>query len=323
MSENSQEMVADISQLLIENYCIVASSALLWFDFVLTLTTEYQHIWKRKLTGATLVYFGVRHVAVIERIFFVPELFVWNSSDKITAEAIVIFLTWVKTFGILKDARRTGICTPLASLILRDGTAYFLFILISQLAPLVLVFVQGGESSMIVQVWPYFSQVFINIALSRFVLNLRALYFADDGGSEGEMSLHSPDMRFRGIKTANIVGNLGATLMLPTHAAEYEADPFDLPRSLTDPHPEVGLERDTENENEGQDALRYSNDPFTLGILEALSAGPMVERNKPSDSLLAPKGGPVSIRDIEMQQLPGEGFDQRSTREGNGEASRK
>ncbi|KAI0774927.1 hypothetical protein BD413DRAFT_611911 [Trametes elegans] len=80
-SQYEQEIVADYPRLLVENYCIVASSALLWFDFVLTLPTEYRRIWQRKYTGATLVYLLMRYIAVIERIFFVAEVLLWKSSD--------------------------------------------------------------------------------------------------------------------------------------------------------------------------------------------------------------------------------------------------
>ena len=68
----------------------IASScvALLWFDFTLTLTTEYERIWRRKLTGATIVYLGVRHVGVVERIFFVLEILVWKTSNRVRSSPI-------------------------------------------------------------------------------------------------------------------------------------------------------------------------------------------------------------------------------------------
>ena len=44
----------------------------------------------------------------------------------IAADAILIGLTWAKTFGINKDSSRLGVRTPLATLLLRDSTAYFM-----------------------------------------------------------------------------------------------------------------------------------------------------------------------------------------------------
>ncbi|KAI0653346.1 hypothetical protein C8Q70DRAFT_1036957 [Cubamyces menziesii] len=64
-----------------QHFCIIGSSALLWFDFIITLPTEYRRIWQRPLAGVTLVYCGLRHVAVTERIFLLLETFVWSSSD--------------------------------------------------------------------------------------------------------------------------------------------------------------------------------------------------------------------------------------------------
>ncbi|KAI0325846.1 hypothetical protein GY45DRAFT_1225507, partial [Cubamyces sp. BRFM 1775] len=233
----------------IENYCIIASSALLWFDIALTVTTERERIWKRKITWANIVYLGMRYVGAIERIFFVLEVLVWNFSDRvrslcagithtddtltflnylafsgkdmdiitpIATEAILTILTWVKTFGIIRDARRAGISSPLATLLLRDGEPAqcrsVMFTLVAQLSPLVV------RPSVIWLVWPYFSQVLTIITASRLILNLRGLYFATGAGCEGgSASLAESNLRFLRLDTANIIGNLGATLILPTH----------------------------------------------------------------------------------------------------------
>ena len=39
----------------------------------------------------------------------------------IAADAILIALTWIKTYGIHKESSKLGIRTPLATLVLRDG----------------------------------------------------------------------------------------------------------------------------------------------------------------------------------------------------------
>ncbi|TBU23594.1 hypothetical protein BD311DRAFT_68396 [Dichomitus squalens] len=78
-----QELIAAYPRLLVENYCIVASSALLWFDFALTFTTEVQRIWRRRFTGATLVYLFTRYTALLDRLFFASEVLLWNSSNRV------------------------------------------------------------------------------------------------------------------------------------------------------------------------------------------------------------------------------------------------
>ena len=45
----------------------------------------------------------------------------------IASDAILIGLTWVKTFGISKDSSKLGMHTPFATLLLRGGTAYFMY----------------------------------------------------------------------------------------------------------------------------------------------------------------------------------------------------
>ncbi|KAI0325850.1 hypothetical protein GY45DRAFT_177149 [Cubamyces sp. BRFM 1775] len=205
-------------ELLIENYLIVASSALLWYDFTLTFTTEYCRIWQREFSGATIVYFSMRYIAVVERVFLVFKALMRHSSQKvrcrgiahaddalvfanylafaaficlrvygvcssnwkpllvvlpltligpilslasttslpnpalrppdaytftiyrpvlhliyiisrattITAGVILVVLTWIKAGGIKKESLHTRMHTPLADLLLRDGTAYFI-----------------------------------------------------------------------------------------------------------------------------------------------------------------------------------------------------
>ncbi|OSC97583.1 hypothetical protein PYCCODRAFT_1471755 [Trametes coccinea BRFM310] len=357
MSDDStyeQGIVADYPRLLVENYCIIASSALLWFDFALMFTTEYRRIWKRKWTGATLVYLLTRYVAVIERIFFVLEVLVrlcggithtddvllflnylafsaftclriygvWGRDWKpllfvlpltlvkpiagiievahytpvqagppygciyiyhvpdsvistphpyllslvsitskattIAADAILIGLTWIKTFGIKRDALHTGMRTPLATLLLRDGTAYFLILLLVQV--ITIISNRIGSKLTIWLVWPYFDQVLTVIFLSRFMLDLRGLYFADRGDTENETSLHLSDVKFQGI-TSGVVGNFGATL--DTTLA------FDVPG----PDSPLTEDSDTASYQEvrfhwewDDDEPAYCNDPFVAGM---------------------------------------------------------
>ena len=45
----------------------------------------------------------------------------------IAPNAILIILTWVKTFGIHKALSEVGMRTPLTTLLIHDGTAYFMY----------------------------------------------------------------------------------------------------------------------------------------------------------------------------------------------------
>lgn len=73
-------------------------TALLWFDFALTLPDEYRRIWKRKFSGATVIYLLMRYVAVIERIFLVLEILVWNSSNRVSCSRFGFEINVAETF---------------------------------------------------------------------------------------------------------------------------------------------------------------------------------------------------------------------------------
>ncbi|RPD57834.1 hypothetical protein L226DRAFT_540198 [Lentinus tigrinus ALCF2SS1-7] len=357
---------SDYERLLVENYCIVASTALLWFDFALTFTTEVRRIWRRRFTGATVVYLFTRYAALIERVFFVLEVLLWNSTDEtcgridrvddvltiinyfafasftilrvygvwgrdwkplvivvpltlvrpalyivessnyvpiqfgppwgcanvygysnemlakfstvaksanIAADAILIALTWWKTFGINKASTRLGVRTPLATLLLRDGTAYFLILLAIQI--ITIVSSQIGSSLTVWLVWPYFDQIFTVIFLSRFMLDLRGLYFSEHVNAEGNATDTTTrsghvlsDIRFT---TSNVVGNLGATLSTTLTYSDFSAT-----SSVVSSHPESGGgEKQKQGQGQGQvcpdwyedEVPKYADHPFEEGMV--------------------------------------------------------
>ncbi|EMD39646.1 hypothetical protein CERSUDRAFT_81028 [Gelatoporia subvermispora B] len=47
----------------------------------------------------------------------------------ITSDVIVLVITWVKTFKIKREAVRNNVSVPLVSMLLRDGTTYFIALL--------------------------------------------------------------------------------------------------------------------------------------------------------------------------------------------------
>ncbi|KAI0365083.1 hypothetical protein BV20DRAFT_973652 [Pilatotrama ljubarskyi] len=77
------EVVAEYSEILFENYCLVVSCCLLWYDVVITFPREVDLIWKRKFNAGTYVYLTTRYTAVVERVFFMLKVMVTNSSDQV------------------------------------------------------------------------------------------------------------------------------------------------------------------------------------------------------------------------------------------------
>ncbi|KAH9939938.1 hypothetical protein B0H21DRAFT_755538 [Amylocystis lapponica] len=341
MSANNstvQETIADsTARLVVENYCIIASTALLFFDWAITLTAEVPRIWCRKISGVTVIFLLNRYVALAERITFVTSVLiptlsnqscvyvlrlddslttlgavissvfivlrVWGIWGKdwrphilliplvlvspvlnvyfdanyipiafgpplygcgalflmssalinrcilssmvaavtIAATAILLILTWIKTFGIKRHSMKVGVKTPLVTLILRDGTFYFLIIMVVDTFQLVGGLV--GSDWVVFRVWTYFEQVFHVIFLSRFMLDLRGVYLADDPSSEeteGLSTAHATDIHF----ASHIVGNMGA--------------PLETGQSLNTEYPL--------DEDDGEEVTEYLRNPFMAGL---------------------------------------------------------
>ncbi|KAL1948797.1 hypothetical protein VTO73DRAFT_10603 [Trametes versicolor] len=86
----TQEIFDAYGRVLVENYCIIASSALLFADTLMTLTSEVQRIWRRKFTGATAVFLVTRYVAVAERIVLLVSVFLPTVQDEVSADTVEV-----------------------------------------------------------------------------------------------------------------------------------------------------------------------------------------------------------------------------------------
>ncbi|KAI9062118.1 hypothetical protein FKP32DRAFT_1759258 [Trametes sanguinea] len=126
-------------------------------------------------------------------------------------DSTVIVLTWVRTLGVKRESHRLGMRTPIVTLLLRDGTIYFLVILFIQVFGIVSTNI--GSTFILWDVWPLFEQVFTVIFSCRFMLNLRGVYLADptrnpDHADEFGVATSTRDGSSIGF--ASIVGNFGA-----------------------------------------------------------------------------------------------------------------
>ncbi|OSD05108.1 hypothetical protein PYCCODRAFT_1432858 [Trametes coccinea BRFM310] len=304
-SEVAQEILDSYSRLVVENYFIIASSALLFVDWFMTFTDEVQRIWKGRFTGATVVFLITRYVAIAERIVltisvFLPTLSnescvpVLRLDDSLTdisylmfgvfvmlrtrgiwgrgwlplaflalltpvrtiiyiftqthytpiafgvplygcgadyglpsntlrdleliarisatvLDSTVIVLTWIRTLGVKRESHRLGMRTPIVTLLLRDGTIYFLVILFIQIFAIVSTNI--GSTFILWDVWPLFEQAFTVIFSCRFMLNLRGVYLADptrNPGHTDEFGITVTTRDESSIGFASIIGNFGA-----------------------------------------------------------------------------------------------------------------
>ncbi|KAL1948799.1 hypothetical protein VTO73DRAFT_10605 [Trametes versicolor] len=215
-----QEIAAEFTRISIENYCIIASSVLLFADAITTFTDEVQRIWHRKFTGATVVFLVTRYVAVAERLVLVVSVFLPTLLDKVSRNELASEQrSYVCTLYVcLRQS-----CAPVLRLddVLTDisylmfgSTIYFVIILFVQIFSIVSVIV--GNSFVLWDVWPYFDQVFTVIFTCRFMLSLRGVYLSDrstDTEPAGTSDAYASSPYFSTMRfSSSIVGNMGAPL---------------------------------------------------------------------------------------------------------------
>ncbi|KAH9480668.1 hypothetical protein JR316_0007268 [Psilocybe cubensis] len=162
-------------------------------------------------------------------------------------EFIVIIVTINRTFHLRKQAipleeekKRPG----LMHLFLRDGSVYFVALLILSLADmLVLVFDHVPSFATRYDYWvvPYYTPVFRTIIISRFLLMLRSIYYDesnDKTDADGEAPLGS--LKFQ----SRVIGTMGAPV-------DSQFDEYSGPEPWED-----------------EDDLVFSSDPLAAGLLE-------------------------------------------------------
>ncbi|KAI0700991.1 hypothetical protein C8T65DRAFT_657038 [Cerioporus squamosus] len=75
-------LIRNPSRAMMQNYCIMASSALLWYDFGLTFTTEIQRVWHREVSCVSVAYLLMRYSALVDRTALVLEIVLWNAKEE-------------------------------------------------------------------------------------------------------------------------------------------------------------------------------------------------------------------------------------------------
>ncbi|EMD32068.1 hypothetical protein CERSUDRAFT_108991 [Gelatoporia subvermispora B] len=125
----------------------------------------------------------------------------------ITSDAIVLVETWRKTYSIKRDAMRHNIRTPLATMLMRDGTLYFVFILSLNVLDTI------GKAFNIFDYTPTFMIPSFSIIISRFLLNLRQLGSEPYGNGASDTSgRDSGQSQSAGLRFASFIDNMGEDL---------------------------------------------------------------------------------------------------------------
>jgi len=81
-------VAAKFDDMLLSNFCSVAATTLLFYDYMLTFSRELRCIWGRKFSGATLLFFLNRYLTLIYRVLMVVDMLPWQGLPQQTADNI-------------------------------------------------------------------------------------------------------------------------------------------------------------------------------------------------------------------------------------------
>lgn len=131
-------------------------------------------------------------------------------SAAIAGDILVLALTWARTFKNWYDGRKLGMDLSVSAYLLRDGTIYFLCLLIINITQLIVVFHWHDDAGTNI-VGP-FLLVLPPILICRFMINLRSLGSTEPARERSEAMSRSyfSAVSFRVPETA--LGNIGEAL---------------------------------------------------------------------------------------------------------------
>ncbi|OSD02256.1 hypothetical protein PYCCODRAFT_1425384 [Trametes coccinea BRFM310] len=319
----AEAIIADHAFFFIEDCALFAEASLIFHEYLITFDSEVRLIWRRKITGATILFFLNRYIMILQNAitlvtyFPVSNLtcvalgwmdivlnllpyFIWNAfstlrvyalsgrdlrvaalvcllmvgpiaanayniplqkpdnmpppfncevdnavtlatHNKLTSiagDAIVIGVTWWKTYRLKKAADAARIKTSIVNLLLRDGTIYFATMLVLNVLHILINFVEQ------VSFMGDIADVLTSILVSRFIMNLRDLDAKDIGQASnytltvpevGEWHASSDDRGASSLQRGTIVfasageflDSLGGPLEHSSTVSEYEEDGSD------------------------------------------------------------------------------------------------
>ncbi|TCD60975.1 hypothetical protein EIP91_009240 [Steccherinum ochraceum] len=135
--------------------------------------------------------------------FDVPVKILMRGTAAIAGDLLVIGLTWVKTAGILRESlRNDGFRPTITTLLLRDGTVYFIVLLLMNVVSFIPTHIQkdvNGSAAYRLAMLAITANL-----ISRFILDLRSVFH--EGSSEPHTT---SSVKFGG---RSLAGNLGAPL---------------------------------------------------------------------------------------------------------------
>ncbi|KAL4248423.1 hypothetical protein ABKN59_008111 [Abortiporus biennis] len=148
-------------------------------------------------------------------------------SFALLCEVIVLLATWAKTYTIWKESRSIGFHAPITTLLLRDGTVYFGFMVMINIIAVVLNVIHSPDSN---EATTYFTS-FSSILISRMMLNLREGTSTSSSAMMNQfnrtslilVSNGSPPALAQDDVTTIIFGHIGMPISYTRHESDSES----------------------------------------------------------------------------------------------------
>ncbi|OCH86723.1 hypothetical protein OBBRIDRAFT_837966 [Obba rivulosa] len=179
-----------------EAVCFIswATTALVVYEYCITFEMELQHIWGRKFTGTTVLFFLNRYLPFAIRLVDLLSMLPWPDSS-------------LQTYRVWRLAAKANIGTGLAQLLLRDGTVYFVALVVFNGAAIICSQEMGGNALLDLV------STMSSILMSRFILNLREVYQSNLHEHIDIIQISTvqySSMHFTSSTKCSVIGTMGA-----------------------------------------------------------------------------------------------------------------
>ncbi|TBU28279.1 hypothetical protein BD311DRAFT_722757 [Dichomitus squalens] len=141
-----------------------------------------------------------------------------SRASLVLADLLVLCVTWYQTYETVKVSRRdlADLAKPtFASTLLRDGTIYFLTLLMLNVLHMIFSLTSIGSNNVfdLASVIPYFEEPLTSILTSRFLVNLQQVKHRLAGSSRSLSQMSEPAFQPQASRNMNgFIGSLGAQL---------------------------------------------------------------------------------------------------------------
>ncbi|KAH9939942.1 hypothetical protein B0H21DRAFT_755571 [Amylocystis lapponica] len=109
------------NEMMLANFCAVAATTLLFYDYAVTFSREVKCIWGRKFTLATVLFLLNRYLTILNRILMVVDMLPWQSLPQATADkaaftSLRMYAIWAKDWRVLVGVAFLGLVPPIVNI---------------------------------------------------------------------------------------------------------------------------------------------------------------------------------------------------------------